>query len=249
MLKIILFSVSIFSFYTPKTSAAVDCAEIIDFESNSGLHQQKLHNGVCDVTLSSKSLSYPRRSFDWNSEGRLMSFVDMGKTTGAHAYYIVPVESNLKVKGDMKQGSQYEVKASEQNWVMNKSSAQLTLPETCQGAIPPATNNNRGGLDIKSCQNKLVIDAGWKIGGSPDLDRTGQSIVHDPQGTTCAVNNKDIYKYQPGEEPSPKLVTSQDWFDFLKSQPSCQNLNITFLREQPHNQPDSQKYHPSSGAQ
>lgn len=242
----VLFSANVF---------AVDCPEVIEHDSNVSIHQLKLETGNCTVTLSDTTFTtkkpfkkvYPSRSMIWNSEGRLTSFIDSGKSTGARAYYILPVSSNLKTDGEMKQGASYQVKASEQVWSMNKASAQLSLPPTCKGNVLPAAMNNRGGLDITSCKNKLVIDAGWKVGSSPDLEREGQSTIHDPQGASCAVDNKDIYKYQPGEEPSPKFVTSQDWFDFLKDQPTCQNLNIDFLKDT--SRPTGQISHrPSSGA-
>jgi hypothetical protein len=56
------------------------------------------------------------------------------------------------------------------------------------------------------------------MGVSPDRDRAGESVIHDPSGSTCTVLNRHIYSYAPGIAPSPKFVTARDWHDYLKTE-------------------------------
>jgi hypothetical protein len=233
--KLLIFVSLLLSFKT----FAVDCPDVAESDGHVTLHELKLSNGICTVTLSDARFSttkpihkiYPSRTMIWDSEGRITSFIDSGHATGARVYYVVPVNSSLKISGTMKHARAYGVTASEKSWSVDKNSVAFHVPPSCQGHVDPASMGNQGGLMVNSCENKIVIDAGWKIGSSPDLEREGESVIHDPEGASCSVSNRALFTYSPGEEPSPRFLSSGDWLGFLKSQPQCKNLKLDFLQE------------------
>lgn len=230
----LLFSLALLSVSSMTMAASSEsCSELSD--SSDRLHlQQKADDGICTVKIIDKNPQYPHRTYLWNSEGRVNSSVETKNASGEHTYYIVPVESTLQIQGEPAVGQKYQIKASEKNWSVDKKTSSVNLPEGCQGSIAPGTEKNKGGLSIKSCEGKLVIDSGWRLGASPDLDRTGESTIHDPEGGICTVLNRNIYNYSPGIAPTPKYITSRDWHDYLKNEPKCKNLNIDFLNGTPH---------------
>lgn len=225
-----------FSFVAATEVFAASCPDIVETEGSVQATQMKLGNGLCYVRFVEKLFSpnkariFPVRTMSWDTAGHFMSVIDSGSRDGARGYHIVPASENLTLSGTLQQGSAYRAHASGLDWSIDKKTARLQLPPNCKGQILPASMSNQGGVNISSCAGKLVIDSGWRLGGSPELNRNAQSKIHDPDGATCSVTNSAIFKYIAGEEASPRFKSGQEWYQFLKSQPACSSLSLDFLK-------------------
>jgi hypothetical protein len=88
---------------------------------------------------------------------------------------------------------------------------------------------DNGGIEIVS-STKIVLDAGWKIGGTAYHDPKGHSIFRDAHNNACEVGNTEIFDYKDAiyDEPLIQFQTDPELEAFLSRR--CPKLDLTPLK-------------------
>lgn len=245
----------------------VDCPEIYGTTTSleyfqSFMRAQENFPARCKIKIGMKAFVYPRRSIAVTSQGHFLITVEgsEGKPTrgrqGSHSFYILPSDSiptltKMSPENEDADPDKTYLRLeapTDYLWKLGEDSNKMSLPSNCIGkATDPQWKKELGakqsGIEIESCKNKLIIDAGWQINDRPELRRDGYSEVRIHKGS-CKVKNSLIYDYggYGNTEISIRYHSGQDWYDFLKSkkQASCNHLDLEFLIESENRLPSSQ---------
>lgn len=188
---------------------------------------------------------YPRRSLTFNSQGNILITVDgnIGKASvsvGSHSIYVLPTESAPTVTKITNKNPYYQVEVPEKYiWKLGEGSnpQKISLPENCHGSIvnpPKWTEENkqdRSGIYINSCQDKIVLDAGWRIGNRRELLQNGFTELRTTGNRSCKIKNKLIYNYGGYDHKEISLIihSAKDWYQFLKIPGNCVPKNPDLL--------------------
>lgn len=213
--------------------AIANMAKKSDYASVGGITTlQGAHS--LEISSNDKSTA-PRRSYAWDSDGNFVVNVvysnsTAGKTSangGSRSYFILPQDTDPSVHNTADGG--FQVQSSGLQWNVSGGRPEVSLPPQCKGKVSPPSRQNQSGVEIQSCENKLVIDSGYGTASAASLNKAGHTNIRDPQGHTCVVTNSEIYKYGGwgGYDVSLKYKSSSQWASFLKGR--CSNLNVSFL--------------------
>lgn len=200
--------------------------------------------GGCTMRTGPTDPETLRSQYSWSKMGRLqISDVGPEKKSpgypkGLRAYYIVPSDSIPSVDGN---GTSFKITTHQNlHWHIDKATGDLELPKECRGTVKPTAMGNKGGLELKRCDNKLVIDVGWGK-DIPERIQEGKSTIRDPYGNSCQVNNTSIFLYvrdtwkEKGKDYEynqyGRFRTADEWFNFLTTEPQCSKLNLDFLKQ------------------
>lgn len=222
------------------TAYATNCPDIVENQGDWAPQQLKFKNGVCSLTMKSRNPPHKGayRSFNWNDNGMFMVFINIdngsgrnSQQTGARVYYILPPESP-KLEGTMQRGISYDVNLGEDiGFHFLKTDRDISSVHGCEYEVERMVKwENNGGVELKSCQNKLVFDLGMKRGNTPELERNRQIKVTDPLGNSCKIKNSDIFDYPGVDEVVVKHKTESELHRFLKTKSQCANLKLDFLK-------------------
>jgi hypothetical protein len=216
-------------------SAMADCDGSNVSDAFVNAYYLKTLDGICTLNVLDKNTTPPRRNFIWGDDGSLSINTQTalsGRASangGTHKYFILPSDGAPTIADATASGERLEVFASGLHWPVSTHRPTISIPDSCKGSVSPLTSGNQGGVQIQSCDNKIIIDSGYGSGNGPDHNKVGQSSLRDPQGHSCTVTNSEIYKYQGygDEQVFLKFKTSSALAGFLKSR--CPNLNTSSL--------------------
>jgi len=184
----------------------------------------------CSIRFYDSNQKMNSRQWLFNSTGRIAAFISFAgnrnsNSTGARAFYIVPTGTEYGLSGINPTDPLYKVQTAAGAWQMNKKTGQLSAPSDCKASIGSvaAGVNSQGGFSLESCQNKLVLDVGWKVGSDPEMNKGGHSTFRDSKGNSCSVPNTSLFNYTKYDY-SLKFNSSAQWANFLTGVPACRNL-------------------------
>lgn len=158
-----------------------------------------------------------------NNHGLVMVFIEqvrgVSRTTGSYGYYIVPITNEptfLKSeKPSFKDASGLTWKQNHKEWV----------PEGCEVTVGESPSlENRGAYSISRCDDRFLVDSGFKRNGLASVNRDGSSKIIGPNGASCTVTNSRIFDYTNKDEPKLKLRSSSEIKSFLRLIPACAHL-------------------------
>lgn len=153
--------------------------------------------------MASTNLVY--RSYAIFDDGLLMAFnsygdgEDVSRLTGAREFYFFPRTGKLSVTGDEAAGTITAVMANGDTLVFNANTSEPV--SFGRGTVKTANRvapDNAGGIEIPS-YNGLILDTGFRQGGSPAGRRGATSVFRDASGGSCTVTNSEIFEYAGGE--------------------------------------------------
>jgi hypothetical protein len=189
-----------------------------------------LSNGECFVAVSPSNIpNMIYRSFNFFDTGLLMVFSSYGggtnsTSTSAREFYFFPRSGALDLRMDEKAGTVTVTTAGGDEIGIDPATAQIRSfsrgEVTVSKRIDPA---ERGGVEFPHYDG-LILDTGFKIGGSPATSPDGESMFRGAYGQLCKVGNREIFAYV-GREHSFKFDDAQ-LSAFLKKR--CPALHAGF---------------------
>ncbi|MCM2276668.1 MAG: hypothetical protein NDJ89_01160 [Oligoflexia bacterium] len=216
-------------------SASPRCEEVV--ERVGALQVQVIRSSDrCFVNLTPTNISgMVYRSFLVTSEGKLLVFNSYGdgpdsEDTGAREFFFFPRvrETGFAWRDDGTLGLLL-VNGEE----LRVDTATARLRGLTGGELVEAEavdRRNQGGVEIPR-HSGILLDAGYRRGGSPILRRQGSSRFSDPDGKSCTVRNEEVFRYPstPDGEVGLRHETDAELAGFLRAR--CPGLRAELLQQ------------------
>lgn len=163
----------------------------------------QFRKGDCFVSLfprKTRGLIY--RSYLITDSGQILVFNSFGggpinTDTGARVFHTFPKVSPLKVS--FKEETVEVTLVTGQKLVADKILGQPTsLSEGMIDIDPVIKPANNGGVEF-TMNSSLLLDSGFRLGGTPISRLSKESTFTDYQGDTCVVKNSEIFDVKDGE--------------------------------------------------
>lgn len=197
--------------------SSVDCPDIVERYEGTQIQQQWSENSQsCFFSVSPRDayVDLIYRDHLFTTQGLFLVFNSYGtgpdsETTGAREFFLFP----------------RPLKKFDFYWNRNSQELEVThvtgnkfIFDARKGRLKSVTNatvsvaddvnkNNRGGIEITNFKG-LVLDGGFKMGGSPSSVSSGSSVIKDVQGKSCSVKNYEVFKYTSDGEVFVKYSDS-----------------------------------------
>lgn len=228
MKKIILFVV-LLSNITLSWAKESFCKSSVQTISETRIQTGQFRRGDCYITITPSYIKEMRyRSFIITDLGQILVFNSFGwgtpaRSTGARAFHTLPKRQNASWKV-------IDDKLMEITLVNGKvlaidllSSQPIDNADYRFEIDPDILPTNNGGVEIIEFKD-IILDSGYKIGGSPigRIDR--QSILFDSYGNRCDVENKEVFKEIADDEIVMKFANENDFTKFTSVR--CPQLRI-----------------------
>lgn len=215
------------SFQAPLTPA--ECPN--SFERKEGYSIQRLlgRNGAnCIIHVSPTDYSMIYRSFVFTSEGEFLVFNSYGngnqsQTTGARVYFTFPRAQAAPTYVWNDELHELKVTTVSGNEVVfdYKTSSLKSFSNAELKVSPEINPNNKGGVELY-LQDGLLLDAGFKRGGSP-ISNSKNSSSFVVKGKKCSFQNSQLFKYTDSGDSIFKY--DDEWLlPFLQDR--CPHLGI-----------------------
>ena len=172
-------------------------------------------SGLCYVSIhpaATPGMLY--RAYVFFGDGLLMVFSSYGqgnssKATSAREFFFFPRRGAPELTMDSRAGA-VSVRMSDGGRAdIAPATAQLSGLERghadVSSRIDPA---ERGGVEIPSYAG-LMLDAGFRVGESPSGRPDAASTFRDAEGRTCAVANRELFKYTPNGDHAFKFTDAE----------------------------------------
>ena len=208
-------SIFLVMFFTSVSFAATDVEalcprKLVGFENLQVSQQVSGDKKICYLGLTPRNgyetLIY--RDYLLTSDGLLMVFNSLAPeqtstSHGARAFFLFPQdfqgfhwrveEGFLVIEGFQDRVIKFDLKTAQ---IVSMSGASVQVD-------PNVNSGNQGGVEILS-SDFLFIDAGFKIGNSPSADRRRFSVIKNPKGQSCRLQNSQVFDYLAEEDASLK---------------------------------------------
>ncbi|MCM2282586.1 MAG: hypothetical protein NDI61_12150 [Bdellovibrionaceae bacterium] len=171
------------------------------------------------LTGPSAKLSMFYRDFLFDDAGFILVFNSYGlgeesKTSGGREYYVFPRSHEVGM-----QASTAGVRVTFANGASALYSAQTAQWEDVQGislhTVPDVVIGDEGGWELRP-QSGVVLDFGFRMGGSPSGSATRSARFIDAKGETCTVRNSEILEWTEDGDPSLKFADDAAVETYLK---------------------------------
>lgn len=191
---------SFFALFLGTASAQAACTEDVNVVGGTIIQRGNLGGDVCFMSINAMNTSELRyRGYLITDQGYFMVFNSFGYgneavTTGAREFYFFPRTSKAMTYGIDPKTKRLNVPFTNKDiFSFDQKKAQLTSVGNGKvqitSAIDPA---NRGGVEFPAYKG-LMLDAGFRIGGSPSGLPKEKSTFRDAAGNTCTVTNKEVF--------------------------------------------------------
>lgn len=217
-------------------AAAASCPDQESRAGNYTARQTLLSaNGPCYIEIFPVwTMDMISRSYSYDDNGQLMIFSTYGRgdesrMTSAREFYFFPrkaaigfrVVNNSIIRLQLQNGSTLDFDGVNEKVVAFSGGTFSFDPRI----IPQV----RGGLELRPSTG-LILDAGYRLGGSPILVPMGVAEFRDARGTVCSVQNQDLFSYSgANQDPEFKFSTDAQLKSFLQTK--CPALAPLYLEE------------------
>lgn len=209
--------------------APADCPN--SHERKQGYSVQRIlsRNGTnCILHVSPTDYSMIYRSFIFTSEGEFLVFNSYGvgnqsQTTGARVYFTFPRTQAVPTYTWNEELNELKVITSSGHEVIfDYKNATLKSFSNANLKVSPDINpNNKGGIEL-SLKEDLMLDAGFKRGGSP-ISNPKNSSSFVLKGKKCSFQNSQLFKYTDSGDSIFKFDDEWLW-PFLQER--CPHLDL-----------------------
>lgn len=163
----------------------------------------KFGDGSCFVSLTPRKTSgLVYRSFMLIDTGQIMVFNSFGpgpieRDTGSRVFHLFPRKQGLEV---IDHERSIEVKlVTGQSFIFGKEEGEpLSLSEGNFQLERRIVPSNRGGFEL-SMMHSLILDSGFRLGGTPLSRLSNKSVFRDFESDQCTVVNKELFDVKDGE--------------------------------------------------
>ena len=178
-----------------------DCSTFNQYVANVQLTRISYGDGTCGMSIYPKdSYKMTYRSFGIYSDGMLMVFNSLGNgpdetSAGARVFYFFP-RTAAAINYSYTQGAQtLSVNLPDSRTIQFDvdSASPVTVDQGTVTVQKKIHSGNDGGVEFPT-YNGLMLDVGWRLGGSPTERMTHKSVFRDQNGKTCDRPNKDLFK-------------------------------------------------------
>lgn len=183
-------------------------------------------------TTSYKTLVY--RDFMFGNDGLFMVFNSFGEgpestMTGAREFFTFPRRAYPSFEVDTEKQLLY-VKLSNGEMITIDGTSMRVLSMSGSQFIddPEITPKNRGGIEIQS-HTKILLDCGFKLGGSPTSNLNNSCHFSDSKGQRCRVKVKELFYKSSDGDSIFKFKTDQELALFITQR--CSELDVTPLNQ------------------
>lgn len=190
----------------------------------------------CFMKFSPKDGGEEYRSYNFSSDGLVMIFIGIGapvsSNTGARTYYFWPTEEVPLIAKEKKGDKTTQIRsASGEVWAFDRRTQALVDIEGCEfDSTSKVSWDSEGGVHIKKCRGRLVVDAGFMRGKQSTQDPERTALVTDPSGASCVLQVRDFIDLSRGRDhPRPRFSRNEDIRAFLASHPSCGKLDLSMF--------------------
>ncbi|PIS10835.1 MAG: hypothetical protein COT73_07140 [Bdellovibrio sp. CG10_big_fil_rev_8_21_14_0_10_47_8] len=187
----------------------------------------------CSVLLRVRNAGERTRSLLWSNWGQWTALAEKEGTSdlGKRTYFLLPVEKSVHLR-QLESNQDFVIEfGSSLAWTAAQNQKAILSPPDCEVHLGPETSayENQGGLELKTCRNKIVVDMGYRIGASPESDPDRISLIRDPSGKSCQLPNGKLLTTRSDGEVYPTYPDAASLKKFLLSQTACRHLNLDFL--------------------
>ncbi len=206
-----------------------DCSN--SYERKQGYSIQRLlgRNGAnCIIHVSPTDYSMIYRSFVFTSEGEFLVFNSYGngnqaQTTGARVYFTFPRVHAAPTYDWNEELNELKITTVSGNVVTfdYKNSILKSFSDAELTISPEINPHNKGGVEL-SLKEGLILDAGFKRGGSP-ISNSKNSSSFVLKGKKCSFQNNQLFKYTESGDSIFKFDDEWLW-PFLQER--CPHLGI-----------------------
>jgi hypothetical protein len=157
----------------------------------------------CFVSLTPrKTAGLIYRSFLITSAGQFMIFNSFGggpinTDTGSRVFHTFPRVSPLSLK--LNAGTVEVTLVTGQVLTADKILGEpISLTEGQINIDPVVKPSNNGGVEL-TMNSSLLLDSGFRLGGTPLTRLTRKSVFQDSEGDSCRVTNSEVFDVKDGE--------------------------------------------------
>lgn len=146
------------------------------------------------------------------------------KSTGARVFHFFPRRNLPEITADQ---DEVRVKFSAPQIELVLSQENDQILRMTGGKIkedPKVQSSNKGGVEISNVKT-LYLDSGFTLGRDPTGDPDRTSIFYDSKGHNCAVQNKEVFKYDSDGDSNLRF-SDAELKGFLRSR--CPRLVLGF---------------------
>ena len=145
-------------------------------------------------------------------------------TTGSRVFYFFPRSKSISYQV-LSSGSVVLGSAAKVDLVISAENSRIaSMSNASFSELPEIAGGNKGGVEINQIDG-ILLDSGWKKGGTPSENLSGTSTFTDSRGTHCQVINSRVFEKTSG---NVRFKYSDDQLaEFLKVQ--CKNFDVSPL--------------------
>ena len=178
-----------------------DCSYFNQKIQNAQISRLEYSDGTCSMSiypLDSYKMKY--RSYSIHTDGMFMVFNSLGNgpdetSAGARVFYFfprpVPMMNYQFNPGDTT--IQFPMPDGKTIGFDPQTAAPVQVAAGTISVAPKIYDGNNGGVEFPKYDG-LMLDVGWRLGGSPIEVMTNSSTFRDKNGKTCVRKNKELFK-------------------------------------------------------
>jgi hypothetical protein len=177
------------------------------------------HDGVCRIDLG--SFDWPQyRAYRITSEGLFFIFESYSDglnstSTGSRSFFLFPRKLPPKIVSVDEERILLETVAGVRLKFSTHPLSLLEIEDTDYTVLPEIMPSNRGGLEIHSSREALILDAGYRLGGVAYAQPKKYSEFIDSNRGRCRVINHSLYS--PDGGPILRFEKDKDLMGFLQT--------------------------------
>lgn len=187
--------------------SSLSYADICQFQAqhfdNLTVQTGKFNSGPCFISLTPrKTLSLIYRSFLLTTEGQIMVFNSFGggpinTDTGSRVFHTFPKVQSLQLQ--VNEETVEVTLVTGQVMTFDKILGEPTnLTEGLVNIDPIVKPANNGGVEFEM-DSALLLDSGFRFGGTPLSRLARESVFTDFEGDKCSVKNSELFDVKDGE--------------------------------------------------
>ncbi len=219
--------------------SSLNCCEFSSGTQMTRFSRLQSLDGVCMLSVRSSNSDVDFRSFTFGSDGKFFIFMQPGgnskKQNSSQSFVFFPNGDipNSKIQS---QNSIVVNSGTGMNWKFDPATALPTSADDCSISIQKKFSLMDSGVQIKNCQNHLVLESKAEVGGDWLSYPEKTSIMRDPKGNSCELKHSDLYHFPDNRKDrlgrhftsKYKFKNNEDLGRMLKSR--CPQLDLTVLK-------------------
>lgn len=207
-----------------------DCADFHYYEQNVQFSRQSPDGNTCWLSVNPDGRRLVYRNYLFDQDGLMMVFNSYGNGsntthTGARVFYFLPVYP-LAPTVFFNQDHALVTTSANYHLIMDTQSGRWT--QVSDGQIKEDSRirrDNRGGVELSSFKNILLLDAGFTLGRDPRWNSQNSSRLVDKNNQSCDIKNELIYKYDSQGDIQMRYPNMSELYQFLVLQ--CSHLDLS----------------------